>query len=359
MITEIKSIVPRGHGHNHDLVISNDKLYSLYESFIRPYHEKGPYTLPPMNIFNLAFSYITRLIDDGNEDNILLKSFRDMLSIMLSGRNVYFENIKVTNEIVAARKNYSKSIDIIRDLREKLSQCYGFELDVNGIDGSLGMTIKQPKNLIYAQAIMDLYMAWYTYLFGASSIETGKYSATVEYVKAMGTREEAYNMLIELLDERFRNVEDDIKIGDSSSSSGYTSSTGSSSDKNGKPSFDSNTDNSSGYSSSTGSSSDNKTDDSSCSSGYPSCADSSDDEHKTGKHDKHTHKRRKRHKHHKHTKKCHERKRDKHTSPVYMQAAIVLGGGMNIDMKSVINTCKTSKKKPNKHNHNRTHKSGK
>jgi len=294
-----------------------------------------------MNIFNLAFSYITRLIDNGNEDNILLKSFRDMLSIMLSGRNVYFENIKVTNEIVAARKNYSTSIDVIRDLREKLSQCYGFELDVNGLDGSLGMTIKQPKNLLYAQAIMDLYMAWYVYLFGTSNIETGKYLATTEYVKTMGTREEAYNMLIELLDERFRNVEDDIKIGDSSSSSGYTSSTGSSSDKNGKSSFDSNTD------------------DSSSSSGYPSCTDSSDDEHKTGKHDKHTHKRRKCHKNHKHTKKCHERKRDKHTSPAHMQAAIVLGGGMNIDMKSVINTCKTSKKKPSKHNHNRTHKSGK
>ena len=137
-----------------------------------------------MNIFNLAFSYITRLIDNGNEDNILLKSFRDMLSIMLSGRNVYFENIKVTNEIVATKKNYSTSIDIIRDLREQLSQYSG--LGTNGFDGSLGITIKQPKSLLYAQALIDLYMAWYVYLFGTSNIETGKYLATVRICQVDG-----------------------------------------------------------------------------------------------------------------------------------------------------------------------------
>ena len=75
--------------------------------------------------------------------------------------------------------------------------------------GSMGIRLNKPKNLIYAQALLNINLAWYIYLYNTKKIEYDKYQGVIQYISDKG-RKAAYDELIALLDEKFKDIEDDI-----------------------------------------------------------------------------------------------------------------------------------------------------
>ena len=94
----------------------------------------------------------------------------------------------------------------ILDLTAQLAICQEDEHDNKNtvFSGGLGIVINQPKNLIYAQAILNLDIAWYYYLHNTKKIEPRLFASTIQYVKTLGTEEQAYNKLITLLDDKYK-----------------------------------------------------------------------------------------------------------------------------------------------------------
>ena len=132
------------------------------------------------------------------------------MTILVQARDIYFDNLKFQREIHILRCKYQVSEQKIIDLTQRLLEMEAEENCENrknlAFTGSLGIKLNKPKNLIYAQAVLNINLAWYYYLHMKKIIEPKLYMATVEYVKTMG--EKAYANLITLLDERYKDIED-------------------------------------------------------------------------------------------------------------------------------------------------------
>lgn len=196
------------------LILSEQQINALHNKFIKPYNEEGPYTLPPQNIFDSVDTYIVQLIENGNGSNTLLLMIKDILNILRDGRNKHIDHIRIINELSTTKDKYLQSLAIINKLRQQLESCDNSDLSTLVLSGSIGIQINQPKPFIYAQAILDLNIAWYIYIHKNSDIENNKFLATTEYVNSLGTHEEAHNCLISLLDEKFSTIIDDINNND-------------------------------------------------------------------------------------------------------------------------------------------------
>ena len=195
--------------------IPTDMLDSLYYDFIKPYKEENPMYIG--SIYQMTKgTVLNQLIADtpeGEEVDIRLLIYRDLLDVMVVGRDVYTDRIRTQNEICVVRDKNAVLKQRIDDLLVELAMC-----NDEGIDafcGSLGIVLKKPKPLIYAQAILNVTMAWYIYLHGYP-VKPKEFAATAAYVQSLGGKQPAYDRLIELLDEKYKD--DDEEFRDSASS---------------------------------------------------------------------------------------------------------------------------------------------
>ena len=81
--------------------------------------------------------------------------------------------------------------------------------DSSILGGKLAFTLIKPKPLIYVQALFNITLAWYYYLHG-DVVKPKEYQATVEYVESLGTKQEAYDKLIVILDEKYKDEQEEL-----------------------------------------------------------------------------------------------------------------------------------------------------
>jgi hypothetical protein len=204
-----------GHVVNYNsknsIKITDEDLNLLYNNFIKPYVNQGPFYMGSTNVLNDIYTRIYIIIESSfdNKNNQILLMFRDVLTILVQSRDIYFDNIKLQNEINVLRVKYQISENKIIELTQKLLECEQSHEDGStknlALTGTLGIKVNQPKNLIYAQAILNINLAWYYYLHMKKVIDPKIYMATVQYVKMMGSN--AYNNLITLLDEKYKSID--------------------------------------------------------------------------------------------------------------------------------------------------------
>lgn len=203
------------YNSNNCIKITDEDLNLLYNNFIKPYVNQGPFYMGSASVLNDIYTRIYIIIESSfaNKNNQILLMFRDVLTILVQSRDIYFDNIKFQNEINVLRVKYQISENKIIELTQKLLECEQSHDDGStknlAITGTLGIKVKQPKNLIYAQAVLDINLAWYYYLHMKKVIDPKIYMATVQYVKMMGNN--AYNNLITLLDEKYKSIDNLIQ----------------------------------------------------------------------------------------------------------------------------------------------------
>jgi len=200
---------------NDCLAITEADLTLIYLNYIQPYLNEGPFYMGSNEILTVIYSRILVLIEitTNNKDKLAYEILRDILTILLQTRDVYFDKLMLGNEVATLKNKYAISEQKIMELTLELMDCKAaHEGGIRNavLQGELGIKLHKPKNLIYAQAVFNINLAWYYFLHMQKFINPRLYMATVEYVKTMGTRAEAYDKLIGLLDEKFKTIDDVI-----------------------------------------------------------------------------------------------------------------------------------------------------
>lgn len=185
----------------------------LYKNYVKPFVYENPLYMGSIDKLVSIYNSIDKsleLIADENKPLTLL--LRDTILVLIRTNCTYYEFIRSENELKEIEKKYKQALVKINELENKIKQLTAEDKDgqLMILEGELGITIKQPKNLIYAQALLNLDYAWYQYLHKTKKIEPKLYYSTKQYVKSLGEKKDAYNKLIEILDKKYQSLKEDI-----------------------------------------------------------------------------------------------------------------------------------------------------
>lgn len=186
----------------------------IYNNYVKPFVYDNPLYMGSTDKLVTIYNSIDISIQTANETNkSLLILLRDTMLVLLRTSNTYYEFLRSENELKTIEKKYKLSLDKITSLERQISKINADDADGGMIilEGELGIQINQPKNLIYAQALLNLNYAWYQYLHGTMKIDPRLLYSTKQYVESLGEKQLAYNKLIELLDQKYATLKDDIK----------------------------------------------------------------------------------------------------------------------------------------------------
>ena len=185
------------------------EIEHIYENFIEPYITHGPYKLPHFTKFQRVINIVDEKLNTVvNKPTYKLNLFKGILDALVRGRSIYFSELQLVNETKDLKIKVTKLEQLVTKYSNDLALCKS-ESDTFLLAGKVGINITQPKNLIYAQAILNINMAWYIYLYSSNKIEYDKYNGVIEYVKEKG-KTESYNELIAILDEKYKDIEENI-----------------------------------------------------------------------------------------------------------------------------------------------------
>ncbi len=185
--------------------LEKDDAEYIYEKFLKVYLDKGIYYLPNANQFSKYNSIIEDKMKENSQYDFRLNFYKDALAILTRNRTLFFDSIKLKNTITTLTTfTESAKTQIYKLTKKLLAASRGFS--ENFLSGQLGIKLKKPKPMIYAQAILNIYKAWYIYLYNTSQVDQQKYLSTISYVDGQGDK--AYGTLIKLLDEKYKTFED-------------------------------------------------------------------------------------------------------------------------------------------------------
>ncbi len=202
-ITEIDNLV------TDTSLVPIDLLETLYTDFIKAYKDSGPYYIGNIHQMTEIYQAVQEVIDkQGDNVDVSLYIYRDILNVLVNARDVYTDRIRTDREICVIRQKYDEMKIRLDEVLNELAICNGDA--VSKFCGSLAIKIKKPKPLIYAQAILNIHMAWYIFLHG-TPITPREYAATVAYVESLGGKQAAYDKLIQLLDERYKDDNEEFE----------------------------------------------------------------------------------------------------------------------------------------------------
>tara|TARA_B100000963_G_scaffold168417_1_gene146334 strand:+ start:5684 stop:7954 length:2271 start_codon:yes stop_codon:yes gene_type:complete len=214
----------------------------LYEHVIKMFITKGPLYLPPPSVINKLYFNIQKALDNDPNKSIHLIVFKETIDIVFKTKNTFIHNISLEKQIKNIRKKYKLATSEIANLKKKLIECApsGSGGSANSLSGNVNITVKQFKPVIYYQAKFNLVLAWYMYLHDNADIIPSLHYVTIQYLKQFRTKKESYDKLIQLLDEKYLDLENDISTSENetSSSSENFSSSNSNDESAGKSSSD-------------------------------------------------------------------------------------------------------------------------
>ncbi len=198
---------------NEVLTITETDLRLIYLNYIQPFLNEGPFYMGSNELLTAIHGRILVLIEKTTnlKSKLAFEILRDILTVLLQTRDVYFDKLMLSNEVTTLRNKYAMSEQKIMELTLALMECQSTNEGGTRnavLQGGLGIVLHKPKNLIYAQAVFNINLAWYYFLHMQKFINPRLYMATVEYVKTMGDRSDAYDKLIVLLDEKFKTIDD-------------------------------------------------------------------------------------------------------------------------------------------------------
>ena len=214
-----------------DETFTENDLKDLYNELVKGFLVKGPLHLPHANVVNGLYARLKKSIDEEGRENINLFLYRDVIDILFKTKNIFIHNMSIEKQLKVMRKKYKENLCTVNELKEQLKA-----LDPNGekglgFEGTLGIKMRKFKPAIYHQALFNLPLAWYIYLHDTTDIVPSLYYMTTQYIKQFETKEQSYNKLLQLLDEKYLDEDGDLEATSSSSNTSSSSSSDSSSDK--------------------------------------------------------------------------------------------------------------------------------
>lgn len=179
-----------------------DALKYMNKYIQETYLTSGSQYFGSMQGFSALWKLFIDKIDASDNPDVRLLIYRDALETIRRGTNMFIDNKRLQNELIYIQNKYECTMARLNELLQQMA--HESLAQFKQYCGGIGILIKNPKPMIYAQAILNIEMAWYLYLYG-SPVDPLLYISVVEYVKSLGTKEIAYAKLIILLDDKYRD----------------------------------------------------------------------------------------------------------------------------------------------------------
>ena len=205
LITSIDGLLP----------IKESDINDIYVEFIAPFLACDFYRIGSMNEAVNIDKTIKCLIKSvtSAKTRLVLIILRDLLPGILNARNIFIDNIRLKKQVENIQEKYKKAKELIIILQNKVAELEGTSQSYlpGLIGGNLQLKTWTPPNFLYIQAKFNLEMAWYQYLYNTTKLDTDKYSAVESYIRSFKNRDSAYELLVKLLDERFKKLEEETR----------------------------------------------------------------------------------------------------------------------------------------------------
>jgi hypothetical protein len=200
--------------------ISETDLNDIYDHFVKPYIECEIYEIGSIVDVIRLNKIINEQISVAKtpKAKLMLEILRDIMTVVVNARNDKVGLIQYKNQISLLDSKYKEcNIEVIR-LRQRIEDLLSDnkEIQMGVLKGKLGINVRKFKPTIYMQARIDIDRAWYYYLYPGCIEEPDKYQSTIAYVRSFGTLKNAYDTLINLLDEKYATYDDDLEIAEKS-----------------------------------------------------------------------------------------------------------------------------------------------
>ena len=163
----------------------------IYKDFIDPYKNIGINGLPSMDVFMQICRILNKKYD--KTKCIKYKIYDELLTIVFDNKNIFYDKISLQNELEALMEKYNIALETIKDLTPPLKT-------TTQLDGIVNIEAKNMKPFIYTTALINIYQAWYLYLYDTMRFEP-KMIGVIDYVDSL--KEHAYTALIEKLDRKY------------------------------------------------------------------------------------------------------------------------------------------------------------
>ncbi len=196
-----------------EILISDNELERIYEKYISPFINESPFKMGSMDKILTIYNNINNVLKftPSGTARYALLVFRDITTVLVRSQHIYYDNLSFSNQLETLRIKYNLSERKVIELTGKILELEKSNKLAKGIfTGSLGIKLTKLPNLIYAQALLNLDFAWYQYLHNTAKFDPILMNSTKNYVRSLGTQQEAYDKLIAILDERFKDIDDVI-----------------------------------------------------------------------------------------------------------------------------------------------------
>jgi len=196
-----------------EILINDNELERIYEKYVSPFINESPFKMGSMDRILTIYNNINNVLKfaPSGTARYALLVFRDITTVLVRSQHIYYDNLSFSNQLETLRIKYNLSERKVIELTGKILELEKSNKLAKGVfTGSLGIKLTKLPNLIYAQALLNLDFAWYQYLHNTAKFDPILMNSTKNYVRSLGTQQEAYDKLIAILDERFKDIDDVI-----------------------------------------------------------------------------------------------------------------------------------------------------
>jgi hypothetical protein len=196
-----------------EILINDNELERIYEKYVSPFINESPFKMGSMDRILTIYNNINNVLKfaPSGTARYALLVFRDITTVLVRSQHIYYDNLSFSNQLETLRIKYNLSERKVIELTGKILELEKSNKLAKGVfTGSLGIKLTKLPNLIYAQALLNLDFAWYQYLHNTAKFDPILMNSTKNYVCSLGTQQEAYDKLIAILDERFKDIDDVI-----------------------------------------------------------------------------------------------------------------------------------------------------
>ena len=184
----------------------------IYRDFIVPYGNNGSLGLPELS----KFMEYSKLLEAKYKKTkaMRFKLYDAFIGIIEKDKNCNIARHAMSAEVESLRKYKNEAIQTIRRLESGKSD---ETPEDRGLEGKVEIVMHNFKPLLYGQASLNIYFAWYVYVFDSMDFEANKMIQIRNHVHSLNQdsrvtgSDDAYNTLIKLLDEKYETVSDSIK----------------------------------------------------------------------------------------------------------------------------------------------------
>lgn len=189
---------------------------NIHNTNVVPFLQQSPFMGGSAVVIDRLIAELDAAYENSCGSTNIIRTLKDLLLVLKEGKIYYIQYLAEKRRGEELSRALNKMAYKIKCLEQILAEITTNQMFMSG---NISMKVNKPKPAIYALAIIDLYDAWYKFLYPNCPMDYTKLKAITDYVKTLGTEQEGRDELYDLLDviyvDPFTDIVcDDVRLED-------------------------------------------------------------------------------------------------------------------------------------------------